>query len=574
LDSSTPGVVIGSTYFFPANDGTNGTELWKSDGTEAGTVMVKNIRAGASGSSPSKLTVVGDILFFSAYDSVNGGELWKSDGTEAGTVMVKDIRTGVDEDDDPLSASPDDLIAFGSSLYFAADDGTNGEELWKSNGTEAGTVMVKDILTGPSGSSPDNMMVAGGTLFFTATDGTNGDELWKSNGTEAGTVMVKDIVTGPDGGDPTKLTAVGSNLYFSANDTGAGGSGRELWKSDGSTEGTFLVKDIDTSGDGSPSDLTAVGSTLFFAAYDVTNGWELWKSDGTSDTTVRVKDIRPGTLGSNPYYFKAFEGKLYFVAADALHSDELWTSDGTVGGTNMVKDINVSVDSYPESLTVFAGDLYFTADDGVSGVELWKSDGTTSGTVSVGDINVTGASSPSFLAASAATLFFRADNGTGGRELWKLASANVTDSPPPPSSGSVYVAPIVVPKVVPTTIRQPTIQKATNDRPARLLGRSLNKDVLFVADSSRLSPEARKSLRQAARLAKDSGGKVAVTGFAAMTSRGSAYEKSVSQKRALAVAKFLRARGFDDWIYYHGLSGQQGRAFGGDPRRVEIRILK
>jgi outer membrane protein OmpA-like peptidoglycan-associated protein len=180
------------------------------------------------------------------------------------------------------------------------------------------------------------------------------------------------------------------------------------------------------------------------------------------------------------------------------------------------------------------------------------------------------------LSASASTLFFRADDGTVGVELWKLTIASVTDSPPPTSSGSVYVAPVVVPQVVPvvpSTIRQTTIRKATDDKPARLLGRSLDKDVLFVADSARLSPEAKKSLRQAARLAMASDGKFAVTGFAAITNRGSAYEKSVAQKRALAVARYLRAQGFDDWIYYQGLSGRQGLAFDGDPRRVEIRIL-
>jgi outer membrane protein OmpA-like peptidoglycan-associated protein len=167
--------------------------------------------------------------------------------------------------------------------------------------------------------------------------------------------------------------------------------------------------------------------------------------------------------------------------------------------------------------------------------------------------------------------------------LWEYTTDPCTVAPPPSnsdsgsSSGSVYVAPVVVPEVVPvvpSTIRQTTIRKATEDKPARLLGRSLDKDVLFIADSARLSPEAKKNLRQAARLAMASDGKVAVTGFAAMTNRGSAYEKSVAQKRALAVARYLRAQGFDDWIYYQGLSGRQGLAFDGDPRRVEIRILK
>jgi outer membrane protein OmpA-like peptidoglycan-associated protein len=146
---------------------------------------------------------------------------------------------------------------------------------------------------------------------------------------------------------------------------------------------------------------------------------------------------------------------------------------------------------------------------------------------------------------------------------------------PGSSSGFSVTAPIVLPEAVVTlrTIRQPTVRQATDNRPARLLGRSLNKDVSFVADSARLSPEARKSLRQAARLAKASDGKVAVTGFAAMSNRGSAYERSVALKRARVVARFLRAQGFDDWIYFHGLSGRQGQAFEGNPRRVEIRIL-
>ncbi len=164
--------------------------------------------------------------------------------------------------------------------------------------------------------------------------------------------------------------------------------------------------------------------------------------------------------------------------------------------------------------------------------------------------------------------------------LWEYTTDPCTVTPPPSdsgsgsSSGSVYVAPVVVPEaVIPLTIRQTTTRPATVGKPARLLGRSLDKDVLFIADSARLSPAAKKSLRQAARLAMASDGKVAITGFAAMTSRGSAYEKSVAQKRAKAVARYLRAQGFDDWIYYHGLSGRQGLAFAGDPRRVEIRIL-
>jgi ELWxxDGT repeat protein len=434
LDEETSGVIVGSTYFFSANDGINGRELWKSDGTEAGTVLVKDIRAGSSSSGPGRLTAVGEILYFTAYDNVNGRELWKSDGTEAGTVLVKDIRSGLDGDGDPRNGNLDELIAVGNTLFFSANDGTNGDELWKSNGTAASTVMVKDIFGGvnsddppqPLSGNPDNLIAVGATLFFSANDNDNGDELWKSDGTEAGTVLVKDIRGGIGGSDPTKLTAVGDTLFFSASD---GANGRELWKSNGTALGTVLVKDILIDGDGGPSNLTAVGNTLFFTAYEDVNGTELWKSNGTASGTVMVKDIATGDCdgspcSSVPEHLTAVGSILYFSAFDEANSDELWKSDGTEVGTVMVKDIWVgpSSASNPMNLTAVGSTLYFTADDGTNRRELWKSDGTGAGTSMVENINPTvgSGSSPMFFSASTSILFFRADNGTVGRELWAL----------------------------------------------------------------------------------------------------------------------------------------------------------
>jgi hypothetical protein len=162
--------------------------------------------------------------------------------------------------------------------------------------------------------------------------------------------------------------------------------------------------------------------------------------------------------------------------------------------------------------------------------------------------------------------------------LWEYTTDPCNVTPPPSnsgSSGSVYVAPVIVQEVVMSrTLRKSTIIQATGNNPARLVGRSLGKDVIFAADSVRLSELTKKTLRQAARLAISSKSDVAVTGFAALSSSGRAYEKSVAQRRALAVARYLRAQGLEATIYYYGLSGRAGLAFEGEPRRVEIRILK
>ena len=221
--------------FFVANNGTNGRELWKSDGTEAGTVLVKDINPGSRSSNPFNLTVIGTTLFFSASDVTSGTELWKTDGTAAGTVLVKDINPG------SANSSPQDHTVVGRTLFFSAIDGATGRELWKSDGTETGTVLVKDIRPGnspygtPLSSSPRELTAVGNRLYFSADDGVTGRELWRSNGTTAGTVLVKDIRPGnsdgdPLGSDPEHLTAVDGSLFFAARDDE---HGVELWKSDG-----------------------------------------------------------------------------------------------------------------------------------------------------------------------------------------------------------------------------------------------------------------------------------------------------------------------------------------------------
>ena len=149
--------------------------LWRSDGTVAGTRLVKTLSLPRTDSGfllEPLLTPAGDTLFFRADDGVHGFELWKTDGTEEGTVRVEDIAPGA------ANAHPSELVAFDGKLWFAAKDGVHGQELWLTDGTAAGTRLVEDIYPGPSPSAPEQLTAVAGKLFFTANDGVHGRELW------------------------------------------------------------------------------------------------------------------------------------------------------------------------------------------------------------------------------------------------------------------------------------------------------------------------------------------------------------------------------------------------------------
>ncbi|RYD84317.1 MAG: hypothetical protein EOP84_05830, partial [Verrucomicrobiaceae bacterium] len=408
-------VNVNGTLFFSANDGVSGVELWKSDGTAEGTLMVKDIRGGSFGSGPSSLIDMNGILFFVADDGVSGSGVWKSNGTPEGTLAVKSFSTG-------YSQYISSLLNVNGTLYFSADLRSSGSELWRSDGTPEGTVMVKDIVAGPGASYPSSLTNVSGTLFFTAFDGVSGRELWKSDGTPDGTVAVSDIWLGEEGSSPAHLLPVNGVLYFQANN---GLSGAELWKSDGTARGTLMVKDINTSGGNSlPGLRVDVNGTLFFSAYDRIHGFELWKSDGTQEGTVLVKDIQPGSgtqaYYSNPSNLVNVDGTLFFTADDGIHGSELWKSDGTLEGTVMLKDIVPGTGySTPFNLVNVNGRLFFKVYIGLFNDELWKSDGTPEGTVKVRDLNPGGKSSITDLVNVNGTLFFSASNSTSGTELWR-----------------------------------------------------------------------------------------------------------------------------------------------------------
>ena len=138
-------VPAGDHFYFKASLSENGSELWISDGTEAGTQLVKDICPGECSGNPYQLYPIGDQLFFTAFDSLNGQELWVTDGTEVGTRIVKDIDVGTDDSNPALIGFQSfRRVETDSIIFFKADDGINGPEIWRSNGTEQGTYPLEE----------------------------------------------------------------------------------------------------------------------------------------------------------------------------------------------------------------------------------------------------------------------------------------------------------------------------------------------------------------------------------------------------------------------------------------------
>jgi trimeric autotransporter adhesin len=386
---------VNGQIFFNAINSTNGAELWKTDGTAAGTSIVKDIYAGIYSSSPREIVSFNNKAFFSAANGNNalgnGYELWSSDGTDLGTTLIKDIVIG------SIGSFPTNLTVVGSNLFFSINDGSQ-ISLYKTDGTAANTVLVANFFSVNANKNINNFTAVGNTLFISFSDYTNNvTELWKSDGTGAGTVIVKSFSVVGRFRSPISFNG---NLFFGASDNGLGSEA--LWKSDGTTAGT--VKVFDAQG---LFKIEQVGSSLYFDSYS-----GIYKTDGTGAGTVLVSNLQP-------YFMKSIGGNLYFLRTNSL-VNEFWKTDGTntVLLKSFQKSPNFTYDN-PFIEVTTNGTIFFNPENYDTGLELWKTDGTATSTVLVKDIRYANyGSNPKFGGIKGNSIIFFANNGINGIEPW------------------------------------------------------------------------------------------------------------------------------------------------------------
>lgn len=471
------GFGIGNSYFFRHDDGVHGLELWSTDGTTSALFADTNpgYRTGVDVLT-SFARPDGKVLFAAAnYDS--GREPWITDGTTAGTHLLKNVAA-----DSPLSgSSPHLLRASGSELFFTANL-AGGQAIGTSDGTGAGTsANLVDF-----SSTIQTAVAANGHYFFTTLSPDYTSRLYASDGTSAGTTQLSDQgavwATLPNG----IAVLEGQNELWFSDGTIAGthkvhsfgpfqrvsifqggavawvAADAELWKSDGSDAGTIQLVPNPAPAQ-YISDLTVSGSTIYFIESSSSDhGYRLWRSDGTAAGTTMVKD-----LGTNsPTYIGATDQMVYFSTAGKLYRSDgtaggtialpvdgpcaaaaslggaflfmsstmippftgpltvtLWRSDGSVAGTTALQVMQPpKTDPGGCGPVVVRGKTaYFSGWDAAHGWELWQSDGTAAGTHLTMDIYPgTKSSSPQELTLAGNLLFFSAESPNIGRELWAV----------------------------------------------------------------------------------------------------------------------------------------------------------
>jgi len=346
-------LTFNDALYFSANDDVHGQELWRYDGESF--ERLSDVNPGPGSSFPACLTIFNGDLYFAAYEPRVGIELWKYRDNGDGVVdndvsLVADVNPAAMNPALTHSSFPSDLAVFGDRLYFAADDGTHGYELWACDGNNV--QMVADLAPEGEDSSPKEMIVFEGALYFAACGEdpvlglTMGRELWRYDGGEV--ALMADVADGQDYACPDYLVEYRGDLYFQATD---GAGGYALWKFDG--QQVSMVEDFFPEGGHCGwhgSQFTALGDDLYFVSDDGIHGDELWKYNGETETFTPLPEVPMYGHGADDH-------EINLLNQDMPHSGFRWEHGDALPGGRLMP---------------YHGELYFGANDGHTGMQFYK----------------------------------------------------------------------------------------------------------------------------------------------------------------------------------------------------------
>lgn len=356
-------------------------QIWITDGSVNGTNLLKEFVVNDT-LKPTGLTGMNGSVYFFADDGIHGYELWVTDGSVGGTQMVMDINPGpsgsieyVNTTTFSNSVLPYVLEIFNGRLYFAADDGVHGRELWSTDGTPQGTTIFDDINPGTAdGASAKLIVAAGSKLYFQAFSPVEFNGLYATDGTVSGTVCFYDSSAAPE--LLGNMTACGDKLIYTVHSLGSI-SGVHI--TDGTEAGTKLL----LPAHGLLGDAALLNNKAYFFASTPSSGCNLFETDGTAGgTNVIYNNMNSFSLIYNwpSRQLITFNNRLIFSAYSGT-SRGIWTSDGTIQGTTFVKELtDVQYSVLPYHLTPFNNQIYMRGCDSNRFNIIWRTDGTPAGT--------------------------------------------------------------------------------------------------------------------------------------------------------------------------------------------------
>lgn len=385
--------------------------LWRTDGTEEGTYKLDNIRPGEF-NDYVHATLNGEFYFVGKRGGGYDKNLYKTNGTIEGTFELFNNDESFEE--------VTHIFVFNNTLYFTANYQNIGLQLWKMNSDGNSFELVSNIGTQESEgiSFFNEFLFLNDQIYFYANDGVHGNELWKTTGELEGTVMVKDIY--PDGtnvdlnNSSTGLMGIVHNnvLYFSAKSED-NDAYEYLYKTDGTAEGTIKVNTSNNTNSlplffgFNKNNFIEFGDKIIFKAIKSGQGDCLWVTDGTQSGTIFLKDILPGNYSNGISDFTVRGDEIYFLAYSdiAVANKNLWKTNGTTEGTVKVFEDVIS----SNLINTSSSSLFFAKHDDVNGVEVNELQPQSNVPLIVWNINRLGSTKPGELKKLNGKLVFHSD---------------------------------------------------------------------------------------------------------------------------------------------------------------------